>query len=159
MTTTQTMIKMTFDRWNQLIKSFDETLQSFTDEQLQRKISPGKNRGIYLLGHLTAVHDSMMPLLDFGDKLYPELYEPFITSPDKSVTDIPSAADLRTKWNNINTVLSQHFTKMQPEDWFAKHTAVTEEEFVNEPHRNKLNIIITRTTHLAYHQGQFILLK
>ncbi|WP_284652957.1 DinB family protein [Flavobacterium terrisoli] len=159
MNPTQTMVKMTFDRWNALIKQFDDTLNNLTDEQLQKEIAPGKNRGIYLLGHLIAVHDDMIRLLDFGNKLYPELYEPFITESDKSVVELPTAVDLRAKWNRMNQVLNQKFSQLQPEQWFEKHTAVTAEEFVNEPHRNKLNIMVTRTSHLAWHTGQFILLK
>jgi hypothetical protein len=48
---------------------------------------------------------------------------------------------------------------LKPEEWFEKHTAVSAEDFINEPHRNKLNIIITRTSHLNYHTGQLVLLK
>lgn len=159
MNTTETTLKMIFDRWNALIKNFDESLNSLTDEQLQNEIAPGKNRGIYLLGHMIAVHDDMLRLLDMGDKMYPELYEPFINAPDKTVSDIPSAATLRTYWSKQNEVLGEKFKALQPEEWFQKHTAVSAEDFAKESHRNKLNIIITRTTHLAYHHGQFVLIK
>jgi hypothetical protein len=159
MNTTETTLKMTFDRWNALIKNFDETLTELSEEQLQKEIAPGKNRGIYLLGHMIAVHDDMLRLLDLGDKMYPELFETFIKSPDKAVTEIPSAATLRAYWAKQNEVLKQKFDSVQPDEWFQKHTAVTAEDFAKEPHRNKLNIIITRTTHLAYHHGQFVLLK
>ena len=87
------MIKMVLDRWYTLIKNFDTVLDSITDEQLQKEISPNKNRGIYLLGHLTAVHDDMLPLLNFGEKLYPSLSEPFIKSPDKAISKLPSAKE------------------------------------------------------------------
>lgn len=159
MNTTQTTIKMVFDRWYALIKNFDASLNAFTDEQLLQEIAPGKNRGIYLLGHLIAVHDDMLILLDLGDKLYPELNEPFIKSPDKTVSEIPSAKELRAYWSKQNEVITQRFDSIQPDEWFQKHTAVSAEDFAKEPHRNKLNIIITRTSHLAYHHGQFVLLK
>lgn len=159
MNSTQTMVKMVFDRWHSLIKIFDATLHSITDEQLQKEIAPTKNRGIYLLGHLTAVHDDMLPLLDFGNKLFPELAEPFLKLPDKSDVAIPSGNELRAFWHEMNTVLAQKFDSLQPDQWFEKHTSVSAEDFINEPHRNKLNIIITRTSHLSYHTGQFILLK
>lgn len=159
MNTTEITLKMIFDRWNALIKNFDTSLNAFTDEQLQHEIAPGKNRGIYLLGHMIAVHDDMLRLLDLGDKMYPELYEPFINAPDKTVSDIPSAIDLRALWSKQNEVLKQKFESLQSEEWFKKHTAVSEEDFAKEPHRNKLNIIITRTSHLAYHHGQFVLIK
>ncbi|MEO6610872.1 MAG: DinB family protein [Chitinophagaceae bacterium] len=158
MNPTQLIVKMVFDRWYSLTGTFDTTLDSLTDEQLQKEIAPGKNRGIYLLGHLVAVHDDMIPLLGFGDKIYPEINAAF-KSPDRSVAEIPTAKELRTYWKNLNAVLKKNFDSLEPAEWFQKHSAVSDEDFSKEPHRNKLNIIITRTTHLAYHQGQFILLN
>jgi hypothetical protein len=48
---------------------------------------------------------------------------------------------------------------MKPDQWFEKHAALSEEDFSREPYRNKLNIIITRTSHLQYHTGQLVLLN
>ncbi|HKO77196.1 MAG TPA: DinB family protein [Flavobacterium sp.] len=159
MATTEIFLKMTFDRWNGSIKNCDAILSSLTDETLLKEIAPGKNRGIYLLGHLIAVHYEMLILLDMGEKIYPELYEPFIKSPDKAVTQVPTAAELRSFWTKQCEVLKQKFDSLKPEEWFEKHTAVSAEDFKKEPHRNKLNIIITRTSHLQYHSGQLVLLK
>ncbi|CAN5134949.1 hypothetical protein BH11BAC6_BH11BAC6_14940 [soil metagenome] len=88
-----------------------------------------------------------------------ELHEPFIKSPDKTVAQIPSAKELRTYWTKQCEILKQKFESLQPAGWFEKHSAVSAEDFLKEPHRNKLNIILTRTTHLAYHTGQLVLLK
>ena len=159
MNSNQTILKMIFDRWYASIKNFDAVLNAITDDQLQKEIAPGKNRGIYLLGHLIAVHDEMLILLNMGEKLYPELHKLFIESPDKSIAEIPSAAELRGRWIKQCEVLRQKFESLKPGEWFEKHTAVSAEDFINEPHRNKLNIILTRTTHLNYHTGQLILLK
>lgn len=159
METKEIMIKMVFDRWYGSIKHFDSLLDTLSDEQLEKEIVPGKNRGIYLLGHLIAVHDEIPRLLNIGDKMYPELYEPFLKSPDKIFGQIPSEKELRSKWIEQCALLKQKFEGLQTDDWFEKHTAVSAEDFIKEPYRNKLNIIITRTTHLTYHTGQLILLK
>jgi uncharacterized glyoxalase superfamily metalloenzyme YdcJ len=159
MTTTEISVKMIIDRWNASIKSCDGLLKDLTDEALQKEIVQGKNRGIYLLGHLVAVHDAMIALLAMGEKLYPELHEPFITQPDKTANQIPTATELRKFWLIQTELLKQKIENMTTEQWFEKHTAVSEADFANEPHRNKLNIIITRTSHLQYHIGQLRLLK
>ena len=159
MDTTQTAVKLILDRWEASVYNFDTLLKALTDDQLQREISPGKNRGIYLLGHLISVHDSMLPLLNFGEKQYPELASVFIESPDKSVSDLPSVAELRVIWDQQKMYLKAKMDQLKPTDWFHRHTAESEQDFENEPHRNKLNIILTRTTHLAYHTGQMIYLK
>jgi hypothetical protein len=166
MTTTATttvtpalFVKMILDRWDASITNCDTLLNSLTDEALQKEIAPGKNRGIYLLGHLIAVHDDLLILMDMGEKLYPELNEPFIKSPDKTVQQLPTVAELRTFWSKQSEAIKQKFDNLKPEEWFEKHTAVNTEDFEKEPHRNKLNIVVTRTSHLQYHLGQLRLLK
>ncbi len=159
MTQTEIAVKMVLDRWNASIKNVDTLLGLLNDEKLLKEIAPGKNRGIYILGHLIAVHDDMIILLNMGEKVYPELNEPFIKLADKATDKIPALAELRAYWTNQCNIMNEQFSAMKPTDWFEKHTAVTAEDFEKEPIRNKLNIIITRTSHLQYHLGQLQLLK
>ncbi len=92
MTHIETAIKMTLDRWYGSVASLDKVLNVLTDEQLLKETAPGKNRGIYLLGHLVAVHDDMLVLLDLGEKQHPELTEPFIKMADKVATELTPVA-------------------------------------------------------------------
>lgn len=155
----QLLVKMVLDAWNAKLKETDALLTALTDEQLQNEVAPGRNRGIYLLGHLTAVNDKMLPLLNLGAQMHPELNNTFLKEADKAVADIPSANELRNFWGEINSSLATHFNNMNADDWFQQHTSVSAEDFSKEPNRNKLNIIISRTNHLAYHLGQMALLK
>jgi hypothetical protein len=159
MKTEQLFIKMVLDRWYGAMKNFESNLDSIPDEQLNKQIAPGKNRGTYLLGHIIAVHDDMRPLMGLGEKQYPELHETFINSPDKADSKSPSVAELKSMLKKQNESLSNIFNDMKPEEWFQKHNSVSAEDFAKEPHRNKMNIVITRTTHLTYHTGQLALLK
>jgi hypothetical protein len=72
---------------------------------------------------------------------------------------MPAISDLRNYWNETNARLNEHFKNLQTTDWFKKHTAVSEEDFAKEPHRNRLNVVLGRTTHLSNHLGQMLLLK
>lgn len=159
MNSNEIFLKMTFDRWNGSLKNCDTLLNSLTDEQLEKEIAPGKNRGTYLLGHLIAVHDDMIILLGIGEKLYPEMHQTYIALPDKAAEQYLTTTELRARWNKQCEVLKQKFDTLKPEEWLEKHTAVSAEDFSKEPHRNRLNIIVTRTTHLSYHTGQMVLLK
>ncbi len=152
-------VKMALDGWNAHLKRADELFDSITDEQLENEVSPGRNRGIYLLGHLAAVHDRMLPLLGFGEPLRPELDQVFVFSPDKSGLEMPPAAELRLFWKNVNARLADRFAALRPGEWFEKHTAVSAEDFEKEPHRNRLNVLLSRTNHLANHLGQVVFLK
>lgn len=155
----ETAIKITLNRWYGSVASLDKLLSVLSDEQLLQETAPGKNRGIYLLGHLVAVHDDMLVLLDLGQKQYPELTEPFIKLADKVATELPPVAELRNYWTKQNALLREKFDQLTSEQWFERHTAVSAEDFAKEPHRCKLNIIISRTSHLEYHTGQIALLK
>ena len=152
-------IKMVLDNWNVYVKRTDDLFNALSDEQLMSQVSPGRNRGIYLLGHLAAVHDRMLPLLGFEKQRYPDLEAPFHDNPDDPNSNTHSIIELKKRWKEINETLSGHFQKQSREDWFQKHTAVSEEDFKKEPNRNKLNVIINRSGHLASHYGQLLFLK
>ena len=152
-------IKMVVSNWDLQNKRINGLLSQLSDEQLLAEVAPGKNRGIYLLGHLAAVSDGMLPLLGFGEKLYPELESVFVTNPDNSGLDMPLLEDVKKFWHETNAKVSEYISQMAPEEWFTKHTAVSEEDFAKEPHRNKLNILMNRTGHHSYHLGQLIFLK
>lgn len=156
---TTTATRMILDRWDASVKNCTALLDCLTDAQLQQQLVPGKNRGIYLLGHLIAVHDDMAVLLGFGQQRYPQLRAPFLESPDNPLTPMPGIPELRAIWATQCAWFAQQFATLQPQQWFEKHTAVSNEVFAQEPHRNRLNIVLTRTTHLAYHTAQLQLLK
>ncbi|MEP6596128.1 MAG: DinB family protein [Ginsengibacter sp.] len=151
--------KIALDSWHIQIDRTNKLLENLTDEQLQQEVSTNRNSGVYLLGHLAAIHDAMLPLLNFGDKLYPDLENTFIKNPDKSSTIKLSTSLLRQYWKDVNSTLAQHFNKLKPEEWLQKHTAISEEDFAKEPHRNRLSVLLNRTNHLSYHFGQLAFLK
>lgn len=153
------MIQMAVDTWNSTVKRTNDLFNALSDEQFHNEVSPKRNTGIYLLGHLVAVHDRMLPLLDLEESLYPELGDVFISKPDKAVSHSHTVSELKTKWKEVNDKLSAHFKILKPEDWMLKHSAVSAEDFAKEPHRNRLNILLSRTNHLSYHFGQVAFLK
>jgi len=155
---TALFIKMALDAWNTQNKRLTDLVNKLTDEQLLAETAPSRNTGIYLLGHLAAVSDALLPTLGFGQRLHPEWEEVFLRNPDKSGLPKPSIAELKAELAKINEQLHLNFAKMQPEEWFTKHATVSAEDFAKEPHRNKLNVLMNRTTHIGYHLGQMVYL-
>lgn len=153
------LVKMTITAWDAQNAYLNKLLSSLSDEQLAKEIAPGRNTGIYLLGHLIAVSDAMLPLLGFGERLYPALEEVFIKQPDKSGLSMPEVTELKDNLATVNTKLTAHFQSAGVDEWFSRHTSVSPEDFAKEPHRNKLNVVISRTNHMANHIGQMLLLK
>ncbi len=151
--------KVSLNAWNIHIDRVNKLFNNLTNDRLEMEVSPGRNSGKYLLGHLAAIHDAMLPLLGFGEKLYPELEPIFIGTPDKSGIEKPATDDLRNCWKKVNETLAEHFNKLSPGEWLEKHNSINEEDFKKEPHRNKLAVLMSRTNHLASHMGQLIFLK
>jgi DinB superfamily len=155
----QLAVKMVLNEWDRQNAFFKRIIDSLTDEQLAKQISPGRNTGVYLLGHLVAITDSIFPLLEAGSKEYPELYETFVDKPDGSGGPVPTIADLKSKLSAVNARMEKVSAAMTTDAWFSRHTSVSAEDFQKEPHRNKLNIILNRTSHMSYHLGQLALLQ
>lgn len=140
--------------WEVWLNRLDKTFDALTDEQLERPIAPGRNRMVYILGHLIAVNDSMIPQLGLGEAAYPELYEPFVKQPDRTAASYPTTAELRKSWKSVNVRLADLLGQLSPADWLERHATVSEEDFAKEPHRNRLAVLLSRTSHLSYHLGQ-----
>ncbi|HTD40568.1 MAG TPA: DinB family protein [Mucilaginibacter sp.] len=147
-------IKMVLSNWDIQINRMNSLLAKLTDEELSAPTAPRRNAGVYLLGHLAAVSDGMFAFLDLGERLNPVMDEVFLRNPEDSGLEKPSISELKEYWNKVNALLSEKMSHMNADEWFARHTAVSEEDFAKEPHRNKLNIVINRTNHLSYHLGQ-----
>ena len=154
----QLFVKMALDAWSNELKYTSALLEKLSDDQLMHEVSPGRNRGIYLLGHLIAEHDEMLPLLRFQEAMHPELMPVFMDAPDKAFETLPSIQELRSLWTAVNTTLMDHMKRLPAEEWFKRHAKISEEDLPKEPHRNRLNVVISRTNHLAYHRGQLVLL-
>ncbi len=143
--------------WKTQLDRADKLFGGLSPDEVVREIAPGRNRLIYLWGHLTAVHDAMLPLLALGERLHPEFDAAFVSKPDKSRADIPSQEQVRQAWKSVNSELSKGFEKMSESDWLQRHSAVSAEDFAKDPSRNRFAILLSRTNHLSYHLGQAML--
>ncbi|WP_143306012.1 DinB family protein [Chitinophaga vietnamensis] len=144
--------------WQLQISRATQTFDKLTDKQLYLEVAPGRNRVIYLLGHLTAAHDHLFPLLGLGDRLYPELERAFIRTPDRTVDPLPAPQVLRDAWRHVNAKLEEAFHQLPADAWLERHTQVSEDDFQKEPHRNRINVLFSRIAHVGYHTGQIMLL-
>jgi hypothetical protein len=157
MTNEAMFVDLGLRNWKMATDRADKTFGDLSEEALHREVAPGKNRLIYLWGHLAAVNDALLPLLGFGPKLHPELEAMFIENPDRSVETILSGADVKRCWTEINGKLSNHFQALTPAQWLERHMSVSEADFAREPHRNRFNVLLSRIGHMAEHLGQALL--
>lgn len=67
------MIQSALGNWNLTINRLNRFFSALSSEDYFQEIAPGKNRILYVLGHLAAVHDRTQEILGISKRLHPEL--------------------------------------------------------------------------------------
>jgi len=156
MTSQQLSVKVAINSWRLVLERADKKFSNLTEDQLLREVAPGRNRLIYVWGHLTAIHDAMFLILGLGSRLHPELDNIFISSPDKTTQLLP-AREVKKCWEEVNGKLLSQFESLSADEWLLRHHAMSEEDYAKDPTRNRLAVLLSRTNHMSYHLGQVIL--
>jgi hypothetical protein len=151
------LLDATLTSWRSTMDRTGKFFGGLNDTALQAEIAPGKNRLIYIWGHLIAVNDLMIPLLRFGDRYYSELDDIFLKNPDHAVAHELNAAQLSEMWRRTDETLWNNFGKLTPAEWLERHQSVSPEEFEKQPHRNRFSVLLSRLGHLSQHLGQVVL--
>jgi hypothetical protein len=157
MTSQKLSVQVAINSWRLVVERTNKIFSALTEDQLLKEIAPGRNRLIYLWGHLTAIHDAMFPILGLGERLCPELDRIFVSSPDKTGAQLPPVGELRKYWDEVNGKLLSQFTSLSADEWLQRHYAVSEEDYAKDPTRNRLAVLLSRTNHMSYHLGQITL--
>src|SRR5271163_3963228 len=139
----QALVAAGVNSWKLNIERANRLFSPLSEEQLLKEVAPGKNRLIYLWGHLTAVHDRMLPLLVLGPRLYPEYDVLFLTNPDKAAPALPAAAEIKKAWDDVNGTLLAGFDELSTTDWLQKHASVSDEDFAKDPQRNRFSVLLS----------------
>ncbi len=153
----QLMVQSAIGNWTRTIQRVSSIFTVLPEAKFYETVAPGRNRLIYLLGHLTASNDGMLPLLGFGTRLYPAFEEIFLHRPDLSVDPLPSPAELLRCWLEVTNQLQDRFTSLTPSEWVQRHQAMSDDEYAKDPGRNRFAVLLNRTSHASFHLGQIVL--
>ena len=149
-----TTLQICLLQWDTYNKRMQKVIDSISDENFNQPIVANGNSPSWLLGHLADTDDKLLELFGIGERLFPELstiyHHERVTNQQGHLTK----PDLTSKWNSIVAELDHAFKNMSEADWHSRHMSVSEEDFKKEPHRNKLNVFLSRITHKASHLGQ-----
>src|SRR5437899_5205682 len=111
--------------WKAQIDRADKLFGGLSSEEVQQEIAPGRNRLVYLWGHLTAVHDAMLPLLGLGERLHPEFDVVFGSNSIKSQAATPSHEQVSQALTAITGERSKCFEETSRSDCLQRQYAVS----------------------------------
>jgi uncharacterized damage-inducible protein DinB len=141
-------------QWDVYNRRMQKALDTISDEDFNKPIVPGGNSPSWLLGHLADTDDALLELFGIRNRMFPELANIYHHERGTNQSGHLSKEELTTKWKAIVAELDRSFKSWNESDWHSRHMAVSEEDFKKEPHRNKLNVMLSRVTHKASHLGQ-----
>ncbi len=159
MNSTTLIIKVALEHWEQMVRRADAVISDRSDEILSRPVAPGKNTGVYIIGHLIAINDTMLETIGIGEAKYPELFEMYFRHPDGAALPYKTMPELREIWKETHGRIAAIIQQVPEDDWLKRHARMTDEEFEQNPLRNKLSVFLNRATHIGYHVGQLTLVK
>jgi hypothetical protein len=141
MTSDDVLIQTAISSWEQVIERVATLCLGCSEEQLLVEVAPGRNRILYLWGHLTAVNDAMFSVLRLGERLHPELDAVFIAQPDRSVP-VPTSTEIAKCWEDVHTELLSRFKTLGAKEWLERHGNVSPEDFEENPARNRSTVLL-----------------
>ena len=146
----QALITSAVNAWKGTIERADRAVFAAQRRTATKGGGSRKNRLVYLWGHLTAVHDRMLPLLSLSERLHPEFDELFLSSPDKAVAYFQRLERLRSPGMRSIADCSP-VLKASQRSVAAETRLRLRGETLQGSSRNRFAILLSRTSHIAFH--------
>jgi uncharacterized damage-inducible protein DinB len=148
-----------YKQWQIVSRWISETLNSLTDEDLKKTISPGRNHGVWILGHLIQSEDELSKYLGKGEYIFPE-NERLFGQKNKPgpVSTYPDVPELRKQWETVKAKNDKIISEITDAEWDEPH-ALIEGSIEDDYFKTKGGCIMNWIVHQTYHIGQLVLLR
>lgn len=128
-----------------------------TDDEFKMEVSPGKNHGVWLLGHLVTAEDDLSTFLGKGDIMFPQYYEVFgqgskLLPPEK----YPPVSELKDAWKKVCEKNKKIYSELTDEELQQPHAMV--KDIDKDYFKTKDRVIMAWHFHQLYHAGQLAIL-
>ena len=150
------LLKSFHSQWKTMVEWVDMNLKELNDADLMKEIIPGKNHGIWILGHLIACEDDVSVYLVKGNYMFAEYQQLFGTGGKiQDSKNYPSPLHLRENWKKVCYKSNQVIISMSDEDLSKPHEMLKSE---SDYFKTKIKFLADHILHQMYHNGQFGLL-
>lgn len=141
-------------QWDVYNNRMEKVLKTINHETFNTPIIANGNSPSWIIGHLADTDDKLLELFGIRQRMFPELSTIYHHDKATNQRGHLSKQEIQEKWQAIIAELNRAFKTWNENEWLSRHTAVKEEDFKKEPHRNKLNVMLSRVSHKASHLGQ-----
>ena len=136
-----------------MIEWVNGTIDPLSDDEFKLEIYPGKNHGVWILGHLVTSDDDFSMFMGKGEVMFPEYYEIFgqgskLQPPDK----YPDVKSLRVKWDEICEKNRKIYSELKDEDFDKPHAMI--KNYDTDYFKTKGRVIMAWQMHQASQAGQ-----
>ena len=134
----------------------NQHLNSLSDEDLAAEIAPGRNTGIWTLGHLIASMDDIGLYLCNEDILYKDLWDQFGPGSKSDGKAYPPVSEMRERWIKVNEKAKRIISGLTDNELNEKHN---NKQDTTEFYNTKQKVIDCWILHQMYHAGHLGILS
>lgn len=146
------------EQWKMMTGWLTANIEKLSDDDLKQSILPGKNHGVWILGHLIESEDELSKVLGKAPMLFPEYEQMFGQGSKLEPVDFyPSIDTLKKQWKEVVAKNDKALSKMTDAEWDEPHATVAEFG-ENDFFKTKGRTIMIWNLHQEYHNGQLSVL-
>lgn len=143
-----------YHQWKMLVDDWvNLTISRIKEEDFKLEVSPGKNHGIFILGHMVTSDDDFSMYMGKGDLFFPDYKEMFGTGAKLLLPDkYPPVKEILEKWKAVcdkNEKIYKELTDAELDEYHALCKDPDKDWF-----KTKRRVIHAWQLHQAYHAGQ-----
>ena len=140
-------------QYEMMIEWVNGTIDPLTDEEFKMELSPGKNHGVWIFGHLVTSDDDFSMFMGKGDSMYPQYYEVFgqgskLLPPES----YPFVSDLKDAWKKVCDKNRKIYSELSDNELQQPHALV--KDFDKDYFKTRERVIMAWHLHQLYHAGQ-----
>ncbi len=151
------LVQQYLKQYRMMLEWVDGQLNALSDEEYNLELSPGKNTGIWILGHLVVSDDDFSVFLGKGELLFPEYTEVFGQGSKLQKAEIyPSVSKLKEAWKKVSEKNLEIYSGLTDKELNEPHSMV--KNYETDYFKTKDKVIMAWHLHQAYHAGQIAIL-
>jgi hypothetical protein len=133
-------------------------LDAVSDEEFKIEVVPGRNTGVWILGHLIVSDDDLSLYITKEPILFPELQTTFKQGSSKQDPETyPSVSELRQKWKSVCAKNDKLFNELNDEILDQYHEMIQGDPEADY-FKTKERVLVNWTFHQIHMAGELALL-